>query len=50
MADPLEKHRLERELSLRQAPGQRELVDMDAVAIVANARQWRDRIASIRIS
>ena len=26
---------------------ERELVDMDPVAIVANARQWRDRIAAI---
>jgi 5-methylthioadenosine/S-adenosylhomocysteine deaminase len=26
---------------------QRELVDMDVAAIVANARQWRDRIAAI---
>jgi 5-methylthioadenosine/S-adenosylhomocysteine deaminase len=26
---------------------ERELVDMDAAAIVANARQWRDRIAAI---
>ena len=25
----------------------RELVDMDAAAIVANARQWRERIAAI---
>ncbi len=28
----------------------RQLVDMDAAAIVANARQWRERIAGIRIS
>ena len=27
----------------------RQLVDMDADAIVANARQWRDRIAGIRV-
>ena len=26
----------------------RELVDMDAEAVVANARQWRERIAGIR--
>jgi 5-methylthioadenosine/S-adenosylhomocysteine deaminase len=29
---------------------QRELVDMDVAAIVANARQWRERIAGVRIS
>jgi 5-methylthioadenosine/S-adenosylhomocysteine deaminase len=29
---------------------ERELVDMDENAIVANARQWRDRIAAVRIS
>jgi 5-methylthioadenosine/S-adenosylhomocysteine deaminase len=29
---------------------ERILVDIDADALVANARQWRDRIASIRIS
>lgn len=29
---------------------QRELVDMDAAALVANARQWQARIAAIRIS
>jgi 5-methylthioadenosine/S-adenosylhomocysteine deaminase len=29
---------------------QRELADMDVAAIVANARQWRDRIAAVHIS
>ena len=29
---------------------QRELVDMDMAGLVANARQWRERIAAIRIS
>jgi 5-methylthioadenosine/S-adenosylhomocysteine deaminase len=29
---------------------ERELVDMDVAAIVANARQWRERIATIRTS
>jgi 5-methylthioadenosine/S-adenosylhomocysteine deaminase len=29
---------------------ERVLVDIDADALVANARQWRDRIASIRVS
>jgi 5-methylthioadenosine/S-adenosylhomocysteine deaminase len=29
---------------------ERELVDMDENAIVANARQWRERIAAVRIS
>ncbi|MFC7300267.1 TRZ/ATZ family hydrolase [Cognatiluteimonas weifangensis] len=29
---------------------ERTLVDMDAAALVANARQWRERIAAIRIS
>ena len=29
---------------------ERELVDMDAAAIVANARQWRERIAGLRIA
>ena len=28
----------------------RELVDIDTTALVANARQWRTRIAAIRIS
>jgi 5-methylthioadenosine/S-adenosylhomocysteine deaminase len=28
----------------------RVLVDMDADALIANARQWRARIAAIRIS
>ena len=28
---------------------ERELVDMDSAAIVANARQWRERIAAIRL-
>jgi len=28
---------------------ERELVDMDTAAIVANARQWRERIAAVRI-
>jgi 5-methylthioadenosine/S-adenosylhomocysteine deaminase len=27
---------------------ERELVDMDTQAIVANVRQWRERIATIR--
>jgi 5-methylthioadenosine/S-adenosylhomocysteine deaminase len=27
---------------------ERELVDMDAAAIVANARQWRERIAAVK--
>jgi 5-methylthioadenosine/S-adenosylhomocysteine deaminase len=29
---------------------ERELVDIDAAALVANARQWRTRIAAIRVS
>jgi len=28
----------------------RELLDMDTAALIANARQWRARIAAIRIS
>ena len=29
---------------------ERELVDMDTAALIANARQWRQRIASIKVS
>jgi 5-methylthioadenosine/S-adenosylhomocysteine deaminase len=29
---------------------ERMLVDMDAAALVANARQWRERISAIRVS
>jgi 5-methylthioadenosine/S-adenosylhomocysteine deaminase len=29
---------------------ERALVDMDAAALVANARQWRERVAAIEIS
>ncbi len=29
---------------------QRELIDIDVAALIANARQWRNRIAAIRIS
>ncbi|MEG3190733.1 TRZ/ATZ family hydrolase [Lysobacter sp. D1-1-M9] len=28
---------------------ERELVDMDAAAVIANARQWRERIATVRL-